>query len=54
MDDEVKCVCGWMGRRCDLIHTGSATHADEWWECPQCRRDGSEMMNLELPFEEQD
>lgn len=43
LQDTIQCKCGWIGKRSELVRQFSATYADEWWECPQCKLDGSEM-----------
>ena len=39
----IKCPCGWTGFNDALKHKGSVTNADDWWECPKCGCDGSEV-----------
>lgn len=37
------CPCGWHGKLDQLKKNGSVTHSDEWWECPACGLDGSNL-----------
>jgi hypothetical protein len=39
----VVCPCCWTGNNSELKPKGTITNADNWWECPRCGRDGSEM-----------
>lgn len=45
VQDTIKCSCGWKGTRGMLKHTGSLTHADDWWCCPQCAKDVRTMLD---------
>lgn len=41
----ITCSCGWKGTRGMLKHTGSLTHADDWWCCPKCDKDVRTMLD---------
>jgi len=46
MSERVKCECGWIGLRTELVKNGCLTYGDTWWECPECRKDGSHIKAL--------
>lgn len=43
---QLLCSCKWQGDSHELKHKTSVTHADSWFECPQCGEESAKLTRV--------